>query len=214
MFKNNIVFAPYRDIRVNYWGEEIDYNLLHIPKGDMAPATVLQSISKQDEHSLQGDARFINPELGNYQIEPESPVISLGFKNFSMDQFGVVSPNLKKTARTPTLLTILITDVLDTDKAVEQQLWLGATIKNLVTQEELSATGMGSKTGVYFIRLPEDAVAGQFGFKEGDVLLTLDGKSVKNVKQFLNIINNLPDGKTVTGIVHRNQRTVNIQFKI
>ncbi len=45
----------------------------------------------------EGDGRlvenniFIDPAQGDYRVRPESPALKLGFKNFPMDQFGLVS---------------------------------------------------------------------------------------------------------------------------
>jgi len=39
--------------------------------------------------------RFINPAEGDFRVKEGSPALKLGFKNFAMDQFGVVNPRLK-----------------------------------------------------------------------------------------------------------------------
>ncbi|MCX5674214.1 MAG: right-handed parallel beta-helix repeat-containing protein [Planctomycetota bacterium] len=105
VFRRNIVFGPYRPIRVNKpWGKECDANLLHKPgQKDAAPAKGLQQQSGLDEHSLEADAMFIDPGRGDYRVKDGSPALALGFKNFPMDQFGVRKPDLKKIARTPVL---------------------------------------------------------------------------------------------------------------
>ena len=38
---------------------------------------------------------------GDYRVKEGSPALALGFVNFPMDQFGVVSPELRQLARTP-----------------------------------------------------------------------------------------------------------------
>ena len=103
VFRRNIVFTPYRPIQVGKpWGKEVDYNLWHAP-GKSGPATTLQGQSGRDANSLIGDAMFVDPASGNYQVKQGSPALKLGFKNFPMDQFGVISPKLKSQARTPRL---------------------------------------------------------------------------------------------------------------
>ncbi len=41
-----------------------------------------------DLNSVIADPLFVDPKNGNYQIQENSPAIKLGFKNFSMDDFG------------------------------------------------------------------------------------------------------------------------------
>jgi hypothetical protein len=43
-----------------------------------------------DEHSVYADPMFVDPDNGDYSVRPESPAIELGFKNFPMDQFGLI----------------------------------------------------------------------------------------------------------------------------
>ncbi len=105
VFRRNLVFTEYRPINVpKPWGAECDFNLLHAP-GVVAPgpAAVLQRASGRDEHSVVADAEFVNPAAGDYRVKPGSPALALGFRNFTMDQFGVQRPALKAIARTPLL---------------------------------------------------------------------------------------------------------------
>ncbi len=41
-----------------------------------------------DLNSVIADPLFVDPKKGNYQVRTNSPAIQLGFKNFSMDDFG------------------------------------------------------------------------------------------------------------------------------
>jgi hypothetical protein len=53
-----------------------------------------------DVHSISGDPMFVNVNQtwpgyspkGNYQVQSGSPALTLGFKNFPMDSFGVMKP--------------------------------------------------------------------------------------------------------------------------
>jgi hypothetical protein len=51
-----------------------------------------------DAHSIEADPMFVDPESLDFQIRPDSPARMLGFKNFPMDRFGVLKPELKKLA--------------------------------------------------------------------------------------------------------------------
>jgi len=109
IFRRNIVFTPYRPIRVpRPWGREIDWNLLHTTgQTEPIPAQSLQSQSGRDANSLIADAMFLHPATGDYRVRADSPAMKLGFKNFPMDQFGVTDPRLKAIARTPVLPAVL-----------------------------------------------------------------------------------------------------------
>jgi hypothetical protein len=103
IFQRNIVFTPYRPVGMKKpWGKVIDYNLLHQPGATgTQPATALQEQSGRDEHSIVADAMFTDPAHGDFTVKDGSPALKFGFQNFPMDQFGVVSPELKAIARTP-----------------------------------------------------------------------------------------------------------------
>jgi hypothetical protein len=99
IFRRNIVFTDYQPIKVpKPWGQECDFNLWHQP-GKLAPspALALQAQSGRDEHSLEADAKFLDPSHGDYRVADDSPALKLGFKNFPMDQFGVQSQKLKRS---------------------------------------------------------------------------------------------------------------------
>jgi len=51
-----------------------------------------------DAHSVEADPMFVEPEALDFQVRPGSPARALGFKNFPMDRFGVITPELKKLA--------------------------------------------------------------------------------------------------------------------
>jgi Right handed beta helix region len=108
VFLRNIVFTKYAPIDVpTPWGRECDFNLLHRPGESVAkPALVLQAQSGRDQHSLIGDARFLDPASGDFRVANDSPAIELGFKNFRLDQFGVQSARLRRLAQTPAGATI------------------------------------------------------------------------------------------------------------
>ena len=43
-----------------------------------------------DLHSVFADPMFVDPANGDYRVKPESPALKMGFKNFEMDQFGLL----------------------------------------------------------------------------------------------------------------------------
>ena len=76
--------------------------------------------------------------------------------NFPMDQFGVVSPELKRIARTP-LAAPATAPSESRDERVAQ--WLGADVKSVTTPGEVSATGVRTGTG----RFDPSCAAGKRG---------------------------------------------------
>ena len=80
--------TAYKPIRMpKPWGKECDFNLLPDAEALRKPHDL-----GMDEHSLAGDALFVNPAKGDYRVKDDSPALKLGFENFPMDQFGVTSP--------------------------------------------------------------------------------------------------------------------------
>ena len=103
IFRNNIVSTAYKPVNMprGPWGELIDNNILNTPGQDSPlPAVVLQRASGRDEHSIIADVFFIDPVKGDYRVKDNSPALALGFKNFSMNQFGVTDLKLKAHTRT------------------------------------------------------------------------------------------------------------------
>ena len=176
VIRHNIVFTPYQVIQVPPpWGDPCDYNLLHT-SGLSAPdqAAELAKESGHDEHSTSADADFVDPSSGDYRVKPISAALGLGFKNFPMDQFGVLKPELRRIARTPKLPG-------DSEAKEENQTrdghtfeWLGATCKNLIGLGERSATGLGSERGVLVLSVRAGSEALQIGLMPLDVILGLE----------------------------------------
>ena len=92
-----------------------------------------------DRHSLTADPQFIAPTTGDYRVQPGSPAEKMGFANFPMDRFGVVSPSLKARAKSWSGLgrAFGTTDEPATAAALHQ--WLGATLRDLVNRGRESA---------------------------------------------------------------------------
>jgi hypothetical protein len=184
------------------WGKKIDENLFGDPR-------VLRDIQRsgRDAHSLAGDPRFVAPATGDYRVHDGSPALRLGFKNFPMDQFGVIRPALRAEAKTPPLPVLdaaAVGQPAQRDAALHA--WLGAKIKDLVGAGEMSATGMGSETGVLLIEVPADSPAAAAGLRKMDVILSVEGKPTGTVRKFLKAYEAAPKG--AVGItIYRNQKT-------
>ena len=75
----------------------------------------------------------------------------------------------------------------------KEHIWKGATIRNLVGWEEMSAAAMGEETGVIFIRVPTSSEAEAIGFKSGDVALTLNDEKCHTINDFLGTLSVLTE---------------------
>src|SRR5260370_25165677 len=168
VFRNNIVFGPYRPIRVGQpWGTECDYNARHVPgMAEVKSATELQKQSGRDEHSVEADALFVNASAGDYRVREGSPALQLGFQNFPMDQFGVQWPKLKSMARTPEMprLDAAQPATLQSGRDPRPSIWLGASVKNIVGMGEVSASGLPGEAGILGLDAPPTSRPPAAGF--------------------------------------------------
>ncbi len=97
VFMHNIVMTAYQPIGMPpVWGKRVDENLLP----DAAALKQAQSAGC-DAHSLVGNPMFVDAAAGDFRVKADSPALKTGFKNFSMDEFGVQSPELRRLARQP-----------------------------------------------------------------------------------------------------------------
>jgi hypothetical protein len=195
-FERNIVCTDYQSKKIIESPVIADNNFHHRP-GTSGPAEVLQSTSRMDNNSRQGDAQFVDPLSGDYRVKGKSAALTLGFRNFPMDEFGVVDPELKKIAQTPVFPELHDYENSSLEKD-EEIIWYGSTIKNLQTDGDLSATGFGERRGVYFITIPESSTLSQSGLLENDLILELSGESpgewvrMNNINSFLLIQKMIP----------------------
>ena len=70
------------------------------------------------------------------------PALTLGFKNFPMQQFGVTKPALKAIAHTPRLPAEATADSKPSKRDPQVLNWLGVSVRNIAGQEEMSAFGL------------------------------------------------------------------------
>ena len=92
-----------------------------------------------DRHSLTADPQFIAPTTGDYRVQPGSPAEKMGFANFPMDRFGVVSPSLKARAKSWSGLGRAFGATDEPASAAALHQWLGATLRDLVNRGRESA---------------------------------------------------------------------------
>src|ERR1035437_9250626 len=196
VFRHNVVSTDYQPVRIDVWGKETDYNAF-------PDSASLKAAWKRgtDKHSVCGENLFANPQDGDFSLKEGSAALSVGFKNFAMDSFGVVSPRLKAVAKKVTLPKVIILDKKNADEIVD---FLGAKVKNLTTLGERSATGMDDTRGVLVLEVAAGSAASNF-LQVNDVILSFNKGQVNKLRDLLD------DRMSVIGshtevVIFRNQK--------
>lgn len=178
VFRHNIVMTWYKPIRLNGWGDEIDYNLLP----DSAALKRSQELGL-DAHSQFGNPQFLDPAAGDFRVADGSPALKVGFENFAMDSFGVTATHLQALAAGPEITPPLFDDTAGGENPVID--FLGAKVSNVQGLGERSAAGLDSEKGVMIRETEEDSPAESSGLRPGDVIVALNENPVDNVKQLI-----------------------------
>jgi len=208
VFRRNIIMTDHKDIRLLGWGQEVDYNLF---PDEAALAKAQQNGT--DTHSSFGDPLFVNPIDGNFMVFDNSPAMEIGFLNFTMDQFGVQLPELKKLAKT-TEIPVLIFPSGSTNTIITKK-WLGANLKNIETMEERSATGMNETSGIFITSIIENSLAENGGLHEGDVIIQCEDNKIDNISDLLSTTqgNNWKGQLKLIVIRNQQEKTITIKTK-
>ncbi|HLP77986.1 MAG TPA: PDZ domain-containing protein, partial [Candidatus Paceibacterota bacterium] len=209
IFRRNIVWSEYQPANMHRppWGAEMDFNLVH--KSGMtqsAPATRLQQQSGRDEQSLVADAQFIDPAHGDYRAKDGSPALALGFVNFPMDQFGVQKLELKAIARTPQLPQAKTSVPIVATRTADPVTWLGATVRNITGEGEMSAFGLPGVTGVLVLEVSADSALAKAGLRKNDVILSVNGAKTADTAALRQQMPSLSGGSLLRVTVSRDQR--------
>jgi len=200
-FTRNIVMSPYRPARMGdgKWGRELDYNLFTSNEADR-DAFKDHGV---DAHSVVGDAQFIDPAAGNFQVAEGSPALALGFRNFPMDHFGVRDPRLRAQARTPEIPSLRN---ISSDPTSIVYDWLGGKIRN-IEGGEYSAWGISSEAGgVMVLFAPGYTAIGEVGLRDGDLIYACNEKAVKSVDDLVRIISAASADQPLTMQIRREGR--------
>ena len=132
-----------------------------------------------------------------------SIAFSVGFKNFAMDNFGVVSPRLKSAAKKFPIPIPIVLDKVAGDKMIS---FMGAKLKNLNTLVEQSATGMDSTRGVFVVDVAAGSNASEF-LQNNDVILSFNDKSTNDLRDLLEARMSLIGSNTEI-VIFRNQKAI------
>jgi len=197
---SNIFMSPHRPARMNkryMKGTRVDSNFY------MADEEKVLRTSKKlgwDKSSTFGDAMFVDPNNGNFQVKEGSPALKAGFKNFPMDQFGV-----KKLGE--------VTEPRRGKKKAKAVKWLGAKVSNL-SGVQFSAYGVSKEDGGVALTgiNPGSVGAAKAGFVNGDLIQEINGEKVVTLQQFNKLIK-MAAGSTRFKII-RNQQAIELKVDL
>lgn len=183
-FHHNIIYAPYKDIRLNGWGELYDYNILVSNKEE--DVTLLQEKSNMDNHSIACNLRLKNVENGDFSVQDEKLLEKMRIVPIDVSGAGVINEELKKKAKSPyeflkesSLEKKTQTKHFSNEKFSCQ----GLNVEKLMGEEEVSAVGMYDKIGYVVKSVEESSKWYGFGIRTGDVLLELNGKLIERADE-------------------------------
>jgi len=207
IFKNNIVMISYKDIRLQGWGDEIDSNFF-----SNNTALKITQDKGVDQNSVAGDPLFVNPKEGNFEVMSNSEALKIGFKNFSMDKFGVQKPELKTIAKQPEIPTL----DLNLKEIVRQTIkhWLNTKVKQIETLEEKSSYGTHDMSGVIVLEIDHKTTIPITSLlKKGDVLVALGKNRIKGLSHFLKLYKQQESLSSITLTIVRNQKEEVLVYK-
>ncbi len=211
IFRHNVVWTEYQPAIMHRapWGDQMDFNLVQTYGAtNTVPATRLRQQSGRDEHSIAADAQFIDPAAGDYRVKPGSPALALGFVNFEMDQFGVQRPELKARARTPQLPRHQLPAPVSAVRDATPVKWLGASVRNIRDEGEMSAFGLPGVTGVLLLEIPAASALAKAGLRKSDVVLSLNGEKTVDTTALLRQAPAETPGKAMRIEASRDQQKV------
>ena len=194
IFVRNIVSTEYFPIGINYWGKEIDYNIFP----DEESLSKAQA-NGTDIHSIAGKIEFVDPANGDFRVKEGAFAFSVGFKNFDMDKFGVISPGLKALKK-PAPIPELIQAAGNNQKI--QEVW-GMKVKNITTLGERSAAGLSNESGVWVVEVGKESPAHNH-LQPNDVILRINKIAVENIHGMKKIL--AREKKRLAVVISRNQK--------
>ncbi|MCM4162292.1 MULTISPECIES: PDZ domain-containing protein [unclassified Arenibacter] len=208
VFRKNIVMTDHKDIRLQAWGKEVDYNFF----------TDQESLLKSQEngidtHSIYGYPKFLDPENGDFRVEQNSPAMAIGFTNFPMDSFGVKKPALKALAKTPEIPDLLLTSDAEGSKAVTMD-WLGGNLKNIETLAERSASGLNKTAGILILAIEPNSIMALSELQVGDVIIGGEEREINEILDLRQIIQAHNWKGSLNLTVFRNQKSIDLRVPI
>lgn len=180
--EKNVIFAPYADIGLKGWGKSFDYNLLYGP-GETRAAKILREKSGQDEHSLCAEFQFRCTKEDGFRILDEEILERLGIAQLDVKDCGVTDDCLKGKALSAFDVAYGESGKGTADEKVYEN--DGMRLKALRGIAEMSATGMYEEKGILVLEISEESGWRKRGFRERDVILTVDGQEADDPEELM-----------------------------
>lgn len=139
----------------------------------------------------------------DYEVRDESPVLTLGFKNSTMDKFDVQCKMLKAIVSTPVLPAQKQTKTTNPGRPTDT--WLDSTIQELQGDEFCSFGVSKESGGVHLTKILARSLTAKAGFRDNDLIQGIDGKPVTGLREFFGIVNSA-GGKPLSISFVRNQK--------
>ena len=100
IFTNNIVYFDSGNLLGSNWSNDnyrMDYNVYWDTRHEDNPEAIRFAGARleewrargHDRHSVVADPKFVDPEKGNFELEPGSPALKLGFQPIDLSGVGV-----------------------------------------------------------------------------------------------------------------------------
>jgi hypothetical protein len=207
VFTRNIVMLPYeRPSGSDVVGALTDCNIFT----DSLSYRTAQEYGS-DRHSIVSRVKFVSPQTGDFRVDDACrEVFQLGFQNFDMDRFGVVSERLQDIAERPQMpVPVFTADRNDSEILT----WESIQIKNLETLGERSATGMDSERGVYVVAVGAYGNELRDWLKSNDVIVGFAGKTVNSLDDLYAAVRDADLSKTQVMVVFRNQKAIALNIR-
>jgi hypothetical protein len=214
VFAHNIVFGAYKPAVMaraiapdGKWGAQLDSNLFATNNEDR----IRFAKNGCDANSMVGDPQFADAEKGDFCVKDGSPALQIGFKNFPMNEFGVISEKLKKIAQQPEIPTLITSQK---DKSGQTYQWYGATVKNVETLGEQSAAGLTEMRGVVLLDVPANSAVAKSELKVGDVILQCQDVKIQYFNQLVRVAKDSQYLSELKLVIQRNQIKEIVMFGI
>ena len=191
----------------------MDDNRLYRPGAMNAPVARMRQQSGRDEHSIMADTQFVDPARGDYRVQAGSPALELSFVNFPMDEFGVQKPDLKAIARTPQLPAAVDDSAVPAARDPSPRAWLGAIIRNIANEGEMSAFGLPGVPGVLVLEVSATSALANAGLQKNDVILSVGEDKTEDVTTLLRQVPVAADGRAFQAGIRRHPMNMTLPLE-
>ena len=158
---------------------------------------------------IQTDASINPGNSGGPLVNIKGEVIGI---NSAIKTSGMVQGNIGIGFAIPINMAKYVVEQLK-EHGVVVRGYLGIYPQEVIS-EIRESIGLKEKGGVLVASVRQGTPASRAGLKEGDVILKFDGKKVKDVEFFREIVAETPPGKKVKIVVFRNGKKIKLTVKI